>query len=263
MTPLLVKLLQSNAGRGAGKIRAEDSADGAGSTIYVYDAIVSDAYWGGVAAMDFVKAVAAAAGPRLTIRINSPGGDVFAAQTMCQALREFAGEVVCMVDGYAASAASLLALAGASCVMAPGAFLMVHRSHTACYGNCSDMADMATLLEKVDGTIADVYAKKSGKDRASCMAWMDAETWFTAEEAVAAGMANAIAEAPGAEALAKWDLSAYQHAPQHIPPAKPGNGQEPPAGIARPGPADIEHRAAIAAAHTDHLARRLRLAKAD
>lgn len=204
----LRNLLRLNARKGEFKAEA--------NTIWLYDVIVSDeieAEWiGGIAPKPFIDALKSMAGT-VHIRINSPGGDVFGATAMAQAMREYPGNIVCHVDGVAASAASVLAISGSETIMAPGSLLMIHNSWTMAVGDRNDLMDTANLLEKVDGMLAEGYAKKSGKDAAAFRKMMDAETWFTPAEAVAAGLANSVA-GDTSTASASWDLSVFAKAPQ-------------------------------------------------
>ena len=213
MRPNLLNLYRANARRG--QFRAQ------GNTLFVYDVIVgsdADAEWfGGVSPEAFTRALRAMTGP-VSVRINSPGGDVFAGRAMAQAMREYPGEVTAHVDGVAASAASLLAVTPARCVMAPGSMLMIHQAWTIGLGNAGDFRQTADLLTKIDVTIADDYAAKSGRPAEDFSALMAAETWFTPAEAIAMGLADEIAADPRAAAReagveARWDLSAYSHAP--------------------------------------------------
>ena len=213
MRPNLLNLYKANARRG--QFRAE------ANTLFVYDIIVgsdSDAEWfGGVSPEAFTRALRAMTGP-VSVRINSPGGDVFAGRAMAQAMREYPGEITAHVDGVAASAASLLAVTPARCIMAPGSMLMIHQAWTIGLGNAGDFRQTADLLAKIDLTIADDYAAKSGKPAEDFAALMAAETWFTPAEAMAMGLADEIAAdpraaAPEARVEARWDLSAYARPP--------------------------------------------------
>lgn len=208
----LHNLLRLNARKGEFKAEA--------NTIWLYDVIVSDeieAEWiGGIAPKPFIDALKTMTGT-VHIRINSPGGDVFGATAMAQAMREYPGSIICHVDGVAASAASVLAISGAETVMAPGSLLMIHNSWTMAVGDRNDLLDTASLLEKVDGMLAEGYAKKSGKDASAFRKMMDAETWFTPTEAVAAGLANSVA-GDTSSASASWDLSVFAKAPQAAAP---------------------------------------------
>lgn len=203
----LRRLLASNARRGS--FRAE------GDTLYIYDVIVAsddDAEWmGGASAETIVKQIRAMTGP-INLRINSPGGDVFAARAIQAAMEAYSGEITAHVDGYAASAASLIAVSADRCVMAPGAFMMIHKAWTIGMGNADDMMASAALLEKIDGTLAETYAARAGGDAGEYAELMRAETWFTAQEAVDAKLADEIA-AKAPKAQAAWDLTAYGAAP--------------------------------------------------
>jgi ATP-dependent protease ClpP protease subunit len=204
--------LAANAKRGS--FRAEDN------TIYIYDMIVSneiEAEWfGGVSPQAFVAAIAGLSGD-LAIRINSPGGDVFAAVAITQAMRDYTGNITVHVDGYAASAASVIAVAAPKVIMAPGSFMMIHKAWTIEAGNADDFLATAGLLEKIDGSIAEAYARKSGGDVQEYTALMAKETWFSADEAVSAGLADEIA-ADQPKPMANWDLSAFQAAPSNPDP---------------------------------------------
>jgi ATP-dependent protease ClpP protease subunit len=148
----------------------------------------------------------------ITLRINSPGGDVFAARTMAQAMREYDGAINVIVDGLAASAASIIAVSASNVRMAPGSMMMIHKAWSIAMGNSDDFMDVAGLVEKIDGTIADTYAAKGKGDKDRYAELMAAETWFTAEEAVEEGLADeAIADGP--KAKSSWDLSAFDNAP--------------------------------------------------
>lgn len=220
MTQLL-KLLASN--RRQEKPRALET-QGDETTIYIYDAIVSDdisAEWfGGVSAQSLVPQIRAIKGGTLHLRINSPGGDVFAAQAIVAAIRDTGAKVIAHIDGYAASAATVIATAADEIEMSDGAMYMIHCAWTVAYGNASDLLETAALLEKVDGVIASQYAKRSGQTPEAIKALMDAESWFTAQEAVDAGLVDRVAlDAP--KAKAQWDLSAYAKAPKQTPEPEP------------------------------------------
>lgn len=208
----LFNLFRANAK--AGEFRAE------GNTLYLYDVIVSskaDAEWlGGCDAETFVQTLNGMTGD-VAVRLNSPGGDVFAGVAMAAAIKAYPGKVTAHVDGYAASAASVVAAAADSVTMAPGAFQMIHKAWTMALGNADDFMSTASLLEKIDGTLADGYAAAAasrGKDSdaAAFGALMAAETWLTAQEAIDLGLADEIgAAAP--KARTAWDLSAYAKPP--------------------------------------------------
>lgn len=217
----LLKLLASNRRRT--QPRALET-QGDESTLYLYDAIVSDdatADWcGGVSAQTLVPQIRAIQGGTLHLRISSPGGDVFAAQAIVAAIRDTGAKVIAHIDGYAASAATVIATAADEIEMSDGAMYMIHCAWSVAFGNAADMIEAAALLNKVDGVIAGQYAKRSGQTPEAIKALMDAETWFTAQEAVDAGLVDRVAEgAP--DTNARWDLSAYAKAPKQAPTPAP------------------------------------------
>lgn len=228
----LIKLLADN--RGVGFFKAEQTGDEA--TLYLYDTIVSDDYFGGVSAISFAKALAAIKAPVVHLRINSPGGDVFAARAMEQAIREHDSKIIAHIDGYAASAASYVALAADEVVMGAGAFYMIHKAWTMAWGNSDDLLATAALLEKVDAALVDTYAKETGQTAQQLIDWMAAETWFNAEEAVANGFADRVADA-APKAKATWNLAAYAHAPTQKSKPLPEPAAPPPA----PAPGLTQH----------------------
>jgi ATP-dependent Clp protease protease subunit len=217
MANRLLKLLADNRAQASRKIeiRAEKGAKEA--EIFIYDAIVSDEieaeWYGGVAPQSFVKALREIDADTIHLRINSPGGSVFAARAIETALREHKAKVVAHIDGLAASAATFIAMAADEIVMAPGALFMIHKAWTVSFGNADDLRTEAALLEKIDGTLAETYAARSGKEASAMMDLMAAETWFTAQEAVDAGLVDKIAETES-KAKAAWNLSAYDKAPK-------------------------------------------------
>lgn len=212
----LQKLLASNKKRPERLPQSRIEAKDGETTIYIYDSIVADEetarWWGGVSAEALVPEIRAVKGGTIHLRINSPGGDVFAAQTICQAIRDTGARVIAHVDGYAASAATVIAIAADEVEIAPGGFFMIHNAWTWAMGNANDLTATVTLLLKIDGTLAGQYAAKSGMKVEDVRAAMNAETWYDAEEAVAAGLVDRVAE--GKKADAAWNMSAYTKAPK-------------------------------------------------
>lgn len=129
----------------------------------------------------------------VTVRINSYGGAVDVGYTVRNILADYSGRVTCVVDGVAASAASVIAVAGSDeLVMREGAELMIHQASLGAGGNSSTLRSMADRLAKMDAQLAQVYADKAGGTPEGWMEFMEKETWFTAEEAVAAGLADRV-----------------------------------------------------------------------
>lgn len=181
------------------------------ATVYLYDVIGED-YCGGISAKAFATELAALNVDTIHFRINSPGGDVFAARAMATAIRQTSAKTIAHIDGYAASASTYVALACDEVVIAAGGFFMIHNAWTYCAGNANDLDATAALLRKVDASIVADYMAKTGADEAQITAWMNAETWFTAEEAIQFGFVDTIEESAPA-AKNQWDLSAYANAP--------------------------------------------------
>lgn len=130
--------------------------------------------------------------------INSVGGSAFAGVALYNALSQHPGEVTCYVQGLAASAASLVAMAG-NTVMCTGSMMMIHSPSTIAMGNAAELRKQADVLDKVQGALAEIYTKKTGKSAADVNALLDGETWMTAAEAVAAGFANETGDPDEAE----------------------------------------------------------------
>lgn len=205
----LIQLLASNRQKGSFRVEASEGADEA--TVYVYDAI--GAYYG-INAQDFVREVQAITASTIHLRINSPGGDVFEARAMKTALEAHAAKVIAHVDGISASAASFLMLAADEIAMAEGAFVMIHEPWTIALGAADELRASAVLLDKIGDAIANDYVARTEVDKDEVLAWMKAETWFTADEAIEHGFADRKAEKPSAQNV--FNLSAYRNAPRAL-----------------------------------------------
>lgn len=144
-------------------------------------------------AVQFVAGLNKIDGDEITIHVNSYGGDVFEGLTMMHSLRSHPATVTAIVEGVAASAASFIVVGGADrVVMREGTRMMVHNALSASIGNADDMDKVSAQLRKTSADIAAIYAQRAGSEVAEWQAAMDSETWFTAEEAVAAGLADAV-----------------------------------------------------------------------
>jgi ATP-dependent Clp endopeptidase proteolytic subunit ClpP len=128
----------------------------------------------------------------VSCRINSVGGSAFGGVAMYAALQTHPGEVTCIVEGLAASAASLVAMAGKT-VMGRGAMMMIHPPSSGLYGNATELRKLADTLDKVQDALASIYTEKTGKSLEAINSMIDEETWMTAEEAVAKGFADEVA----------------------------------------------------------------------
>lgn len=211
----LRKLYADNRRQPERRFEVRASADAA--EVFLYDAIVADTleaeWFGGVAPEPFVKELRAITASTINLRINSPGGSVFAGRAIEQALRDHPAKVVAHIDGVAASAAAFVAMGADEVVMGKGALMMIHKAWSLAYGNADDLVSAAALLEKIDSTQVQTFVDRTGQSAEQVSQWLAAETWFTADEAVAAGFADRVAEA-APKAQARWDLSAYANAPQ-------------------------------------------------
>ena len=177
----LKNLLMTNRLRERAPINLVNAADEA--TIYIYDIIDADY---GVGAKDVIGAISSLKDAKvLNIRINSPGGDVFEGRAIMEAIKRFDGKTVAHIDSLAASAATSIALAADEVVMSDGALFMIHNASGLVWGDKNDMRQTADLLEKVEGSIVNDYTAKTGMEDTTIVAMMNAETWMTADEALA------------------------------------------------------------------------------
>lgn len=163
--------------------------------VWLYDYIDSwGGYWG-ISANEVVEQLAQITAPRIDVHINSPGGEVFEGIAIKRALAAHPADVYVCVDSLAASIASVIAMAGDTIGIDESAFMMIHDASGFCYGNAADMTSMADLLDKISGTIAATYASRAGGEADEWRERMLAETWFTADEAIASGLADELLDA--------------------------------------------------------------------
>ena len=175
-----------------GGIRAARDGD---NSISIFDVIGAD-YWGdGVTASRIAGALRSLNGADVTVNINSPGGDMFEGLAIYNLLREYEGKVTVKVLGLAASAASIIAMAGDDVQIGRGAFLMIHNCWLLAMGNRHDFAELAKSLEPFDTAMADIYASRSGLDMDAVLKLMDAESYIGGSEAVEKGFADSLLSA--------------------------------------------------------------------
>lgn len=147
----------------------------------------------------------------ITLRINSPGGNVFDGLAIYNSLKKFPAKIITEIDGMALSIASIIALAGDEVKMAGNAVFMIHNPWTMAAGDSSEMRKVADQLDLVRNSLAGTYAAKTG-DKASLeqiSEWMNAETWFNSDEALKSGFIDEITDP--IEIAAKYDLSRYHY----------------------------------------------------
>lgn len=173
------------------------------SLVYVYDMIGE---WG-VTAQDFVNELSAISTPNIELHVNSEGGQVFDGIAIYTALKNHPANVVAYVDALAASAASFIIQGADERVMEPNARLMIHDAAGVVVGNAADARSLADLLDDTSDNIASIYAERSGVEATSWRAAMKKDggsgTWYSAQEAVDAGLADRVAGKDSADATNK------------------------------------------------------------
>lgn len=164
------------------------------STISILDPIGFDPWTGEGVTVKRIAAALRSIGPEqdVVVNINSPGGDLFEGLAIYSALREHKGQVTVKILGLAASAASIVAMAGDEVQISRAGFLMIHDTWVMAMGNRNDLRGIADTLEPFDRAMADIYAARSGVDAKRIGEMMDAETWFGASDAIDQGLADSM-----------------------------------------------------------------------
>lgn len=183
------ELMPSALDRWNGNLRAAAADD---NSISIFNVIGQD-YWGeGVTAKRIAGALRSMNGEDVTVNINSPGGDMFEGLAIYNLLREYEGNVTVKILGIAASAASVIAMAGDEIKIGRGAFLMIHNCWVVAMGNRHDLQQVASDMEPFDRSMSDIYSARSGLDSATVDAMMDAETYIGGSDAVEKGLADSL-----------------------------------------------------------------------
>ncbi len=169
-------------------VRAQGESD---RSISIYDVIGYD-YWTGegVTAKRIAAALRSIGPGPVTVNINSPGGDLFEGMAIYNLLREHEGTVTVKILGLAASAASIIAMAGDTVQIARAGFLMIHNCWVVAQGNRHDLREFADTMEPFDAAMADIYAARTGRDVATVQRQMDGETWIGGSQAIEQGFAD-------------------------------------------------------------------------
>lgn len=195
--------------------------------VHLYDEI---GFWG-VSAGDFMDELKGISASAIELRVNSPGGEIFDGFAIYNALNSHPAEITAYVDGLAASAASFIIQAADRIVAQETSQVMIHAGIGFAFDNAKGLRALADQLDQLSGMIANIYAARSGVDVAEWLAAMDAETWYTAEEAQRAGLVDEVQpmkrkrggeegkEDKLAVPFAAWDLSVYQYAGREAAPA--------------------------------------------
>lgn len=259
--------------------KGDEPAAPSHADVYLYDVIGG---WFGADANAFVRDVAGLDVDELTVHLNSPGGDAAEGVAIANVLRQHRAKVTVRVDGIAASAASVVAMAGDEVIMSPGAQLMIHDAWSIGLGDADEMRKVAASLDSTSNALASTYAAKAGGTTAEWREVMKSEAWYGPDEAVEAGLADRVAEpdeystsgeqvTPGESSglwdlwgslrdPQRWDLAAlgfaYAGRAQAPAPALPGRDRAAPAAGAitneRSGPVptfldDVRQRLGVAA----------------
>lgn len=183
--------------------------------------------WLGTTADEFVADIKALSASQINLHLSSPGGSVWDGIAIMNALRAHPAPVTVYVDSLAASIASVIAMAGDRVVARQGAEFMIHEASGLAVGNAEEMREMAELLDRQSDKIAGIYAARAGGSVEDWRAAMKRETWFSAQEAVDAGLADEV-DAPTRESergpgelavAASWDLSVFRYAGREQAPA--------------------------------------------
>ena len=212
-------------------------AQSTGAEVVIYDEI--GAY--GISAKGFLAELGALPdGTPLALRLNSPGGSVFDAVAIYNAIKRRSGMVTVWIDGIAASAASYIAMAGDEIVMPENAFLMIHDPAGVVMGTAIDMRAMAEALDKIKGSLLQGYAAKSGRAQEEIAPLMAAETWLDAKDALDLGFADRIAEP--VRIAARFDVGRFRNAPPVLVESAGDGAENEDSGIAEadvdPAPAE-------------------------
>jgi len=186
---------------------------GTESSLFIYGAIGDP--WDGITTKDVTAALKGLKGDTLNVHINSEGGIAFDGVAIMNVLQAADQKVLVTVDGIAASAASVVAMAGETITMASGSMMMIHNPWGVTIGDAGEMRKTADILDKIADNLATVYAARASRSAQEMRALMNAETWFTAEEAVSEGLADSVADEQRMVAAA-WDLSHFCRPPESL-----------------------------------------------
>lgn len=214
-------------------------------TLYLDGQISEETWWGDeVTPEAFRKELFEDSGD-ITLWINSPGGDCFAAAQIYNMLMEYPGKITVKIDGLAASAASVIAMAGSRVCMSPVAILMIHNPATVAMGDTEAMKKAIGMLNEVKESIINAYELKSGMDRAKISKMMDSETWLNAKKAVELGFADEVlygeASVPeGSRAMLYTPITVTNSFVHKLEPKKTSEGR-----VKKTLASDLEHRLAL------------------
>lgn len=226
----LLQLLRDNAAAERAPLNLVRNEAEKSATLFIYDVIDP---WYGVSAEAIGKTLMGLdPDTTLHLRVNSPGGDVFEGRAIRTHISQFAGKTIAHIDGLAASAATTVVDGADEVEIVDGGFFMIHEGWTLGYGNKRELRKTSDLLEKVDAAIVADYARRTGLEVEQLVQWLEAETWFSADEAVQHGFATRKAEtSTGGDAknssARRWNLGAYDKVPKALLTPEPPAPSEP------------------------------------
>ncbi len=172
---------------------ARDADDGE-RVLYLDGTIAAETWWEDDVTPKMFKDELTSGDGDITIWLNSPGGDCVAASQIYAMLMDYPHNVTVKIDGIAASAASVIAMAGTQVLMAPTALMMCHNPLTIAIGDSEEMQKAIGMLDEVKESIINAYEIKTGQSRTKISHWMDAETWMNANKAIELGFADGLLE---------------------------------------------------------------------
>ena len=173
---------------------ARDADESCERVLYFDGEISDETWWGDEITPAMFKSELFSDKGDITIWLNSPGGDCIAASQIYAMLMDYPHNVTVKIDGIAASAASVIAMAGTKVLMAPTALMMVHNPLTIAIGDTDEMQKAISMLDEVKESIINAYQVKTNQSRAKISHWMDAETWMNANKAIELGFADGVLE---------------------------------------------------------------------
>ena len=191
-------------------IKMEDNSQPA--RVNIYD-IIGETWWDeGITGKNFVAELSAIGGQRpLDVYISSNGGDIKDGTVIYNALLNHQGVVNIIIDGWAISMASVIAMAGDSISMGSIGMMMVHKPLNGCYGNANDMRKNADTLDKMESALTNAYTNKTGLSSEEIATMLDAETWMTADEALVNGFIDSIITGPGTSMSNCFNVDNFLH----------------------------------------------------
>ncbi|WP_144461783.1 head maturation protease, ClpP-related [Siminovitchia fortis] len=171
------------------QFKAETNADESTTKITIYGDI-GDYWWDSTSAADVERALKNVNSNEIQVHINSPGGDAFDGIAIYNQLKSHSAKIIVHIDGLAASAASVIAMAGDEIIMNTGSMLMIHEASILTWGTKKELKSALNALEGLDKSLADIYMTRFKGERSEIETFIENETWFTVDEAIAVGLAD-------------------------------------------------------------------------